>query len=91
MAPSNKSDARKILDGIQTKWNENTSSMGGYFIRHINGDTLDNSICNLQRVHPKDAFAHVDWKVDWVIDLTDEEIEFVKLNAEELVRIYSNK
>ena len=49
------------------------------FIRHVNGDTLDNRVVNLCWVKLKDAFKNITtWKVDWVIYLTSEEIKFVK-------------
>jgi hypothetical protein len=48
------------------------------YIRHVNGDTLDNRVENLQYVKLRDAFNHInDWKVDWVCDVTDEERAFL--------------
>ena len=44
------------------------------YIRHVNGDTLDNRPENLQFVHIRDAFSNInDWKVDWILDVTNEE------------------
>ncbi len=88
MSPRKSKDDR-ILNKIQMKWDRNTKDLGGYFIRHIDGNTHNNCINNLSMVHPKDAFLHSDWVIDWVIDLTDEEIAFVHMNSAMLVNIYS--
>ncbi len=88
MAPS-KSAGQRMLKKIQIKWDKNTKDMGGFFIRHFDGNTHNNCINNLERVHPKDAFRHADWAIDWVIDLTDEEIEFVHANLNTLAELYS--
>lgn len=42
-------------------------------IRHINGNTLDNRIQNLQKVDVMDALRNKDWTVDAVCILNDEE------------------
>ena len=48
------------------------------FIRHTNGDTLDNRATNLELVDIKDAFKHIlEWKVDWVCYVTAEERSFL--------------
>ncbi len=88
MAPK-KSAGQRMLEKIQIKWQQNTKDMGGFFIRHIDNNKQNNCIHNLQRVHPKEAFLHADWTIDWIIDLTDEEIEFVYANMDNLVEIYS--
>ena len=42
-----------------------------YFIRHINGNTLDNDPKNLSWVTLDEAFKNIStWKVDWVIYVT---------------------
>ena len=48
------------------------------FIRHKNGDTQDNRATNLCWVTLREAFRNLDWKVDWVCYLTEEEILFVE-------------
>ena len=49
------------------------------FIRHINGNTLDNRLENLCWVKLSEAFQNItNWKVDWVCYLTEEEVRFVK-------------
>ena len=59
---------------------EKLKRIDGYpnFIRHINGNTTDNRVSNLTRVTLQDAFKHMEWKVDWVCFLTEEEVKFVK-------------
>ena len=48
------------------------------FIRHKNGNTTDNRVENLEQVHIRDAFAHInDWKVDWVCDITEDDRAFL--------------
>ena len=48
------------------------------FIRHKNGDTLDNRPENLQFVKLREAFNHMnDWKVDWICYITNEERTFL--------------
>ena len=58
------------------------------FIRHINGNTLDNHIGNLAPVSQYDAFTHPEWKVDWVCDLEEDEIKFVRENMDLFAEIY---
>ncbi len=41
--------------------------------RHINGDTMDNRIENLDKVTPQQALLHKDWTVDACLALTDEQ------------------
>ena len=48
------------------------------FIRHKNGDILDNRAENLEAVLLRDAFTHInDWKVDWVCYVTELERTFL--------------
>lgn len=44
-------------------------------IRHVNGNTLDNRIKNLQRVTVVDSFVNKDWTVDAVCYLNDKDFE----------------
>lgn len=44
-------------------------------IRHVNGDTSDNRVANLQRVTVLQAFQNKDWTVDAVCVLTEDEFE----------------
>ena len=60
---------------------EKLKDVSGYpmFIRHVNGNTLDNRVENLRWVELKDALRNVaTWKVDWVCYVTDEEVSFLK-------------
>ncbi len=85
-----KSAGQRMLEKIRIKWDKNTKDMEGFFIRHVDGNTHNNCIQNLELIHPKDAFLHAKlWTADWVIDLTDEEIEFVYANSNTLAEIYS--
>jgi hypothetical protein len=63
----------KLTKSIMDKWNKQ-----GMFIRHIDGNTLNNSFNNLVCVSLSDALAHIDdWKVDWCMDLTKKELHLV--------------
>ena len=44
--------------------------------RHVNGDTRDNRIQNIQKVSPQDALKNKDWTVDPVCHLTKSEFAF---------------
>lgn len=77
-----------LFRSIKQKWNEGHQSQGGYFIQHINGNTLDNRRENLTLIHPYDAFSHPEWKVDWVCDLTKREIKFVMEHLEAFKNSY---
>ena len=48
------------------------------FVRHKNGNTQDNRAVNLEFVELRAAFKNLDWSVDWVRYLTEEEILFIK-------------
>ena len=50
---------------------------GKMLIRHLNGDTLDNRVENLGIVTLTEAWQNLDWKVDWIIFVTDEERDFI--------------
>ena len=59
------------------------------FIRHKNGDILDNRAENLEHVHVREALAHInDWKVDWVSFITDEERFFLVDMLTQVPEIY---
>ena len=48
------------------------------FVRHVDGNTLNNYPTNLELVTLKDAFKHIsDWTVDWVCFVTEEERAFL--------------
>jgi hypothetical protein len=64
---------REIGQSITKKWNER-----GGFIRHINGNTLDNRPDNLARVSLHEWLENFEnWQVDWDLDLTETEIRLV--------------
>lgn len=62
---------------------------GNQFIRHINGNTLDNNIDNLAFVTAYDALVHVsDWTTNWVCYVTEEEAQFVRDNIDAFIAPY---
>ena len=71
-----------IVNKIREKWG------GSFFIRHVDGNTLNNHIMNLMTVSPYDAFTHPEWKVDWVCYLEDDEIAFVRENMDLFAALY---
>jgi hypothetical protein len=67
-----KSSAAAASDMTQRslrKWREQ-----GQFIRFVDGNVRNCAVTNLQFVSLREAMQHVhDWKVDWDMELTDEE------------------
>mmetsp|Transcript_41791 Transcript_41791/g.75227 ORF Transcript_41791/g.75227 Transcript_41791/m.75227 type:complete len:215 (-) Transcript_41791:112-756(-) len=59
-------------------------------IRHINGITTDNRLANLAYVSFYDAFTHPEWQVDWVCELEEDEIAFVRENMGIFAEIYKS-
>lgn len=57
---------------IISKWNQQ-----GSFIRFLDGNKLNCAVTNLAYVTIQDAMAHIDWVVDWDMDLTPEERNLV--------------
>ena len=57
----------KMLKKILNKLNKR----GLY--RHVNGNTMDNRIQNIQKVSPADALRHGDWIVDACFALEEDE------------------
>jgi hypothetical protein len=51
------------------------------FIRFMDGNTGNCAVSNLKYVKPVDAMNHMEWKVDWDINLSEEQIGFVQANA----------
>jgi len=49
-----------------------------FFVRFLDGDTLNGAVVNLVLVTLSDALAHDDWTVDWDVNLTNEECALVK-------------
>lgn len=63
----------KFTSSIIKKWNNQ-----GSFIRFINGNKLDCRVENLEYVSIIDSMIHInEWVVDWDINLTYKEKEFV--------------
>ena len=64
-------------------------SIGGCFLRHIDGQRQNNHLCNLALIHPYDAFTHLEWVVDWDSHLTPAQTKFVRNNIGFFVRRYN--
>lgn len=65
--------ARRIL----IKWRRQIMENGG-FLKHINGNVLDNHIPNLCLVRLDDALHNIDdWTVDWSARLSDKQTDLV--------------
>ena len=52
----------------------------GFFIRFIDNNKMNPSRANLMGVSPVEAFSHPDWTVDWDIDITDKQFDYVTAN-----------
>jgi len=62
-----------LTTSILSKWREQQT-----FVRFLDGDTLNCHVENLQYVPLKAALEHIDdWKVDWDMDLSAEEVALV--------------
>tara|TARA_R100000655_G_scaffold87142_1_gene127288 strand:- start:545 stop:835 length:291 start_codon:yes stop_codon:yes gene_type:complete len=83
---SEKQKATNMYWKIKNKWAKETELTNGWFLQHIDGNTLNNNINNLKKIHPKEVFTRLsngeNLVVDWVCGLTEKEIDFVKLNAD---------
>jgi hypothetical protein len=78
-APSGK---QEMVESIMGTW----AAGSGIYIRHKDGNTVNNNIANLQEVNLEVALKHADdWKVDWVCDLSSAEIQYVKNNIQYFV------
>ncbi len=74
----------KIIKSILKKWKIQKT-----FIRFVDGNTLNCNISNLMYVNTQDIYLHFDeWKVDWDMNLTENEIAYVKLHPELLIQKY---
>ena len=61
------------------------------FIRHIDGNTLNNDVSNLSYVKFNEINTHWDdWKFDWSCELSKKEIEYVRNNKLFRVNFFNN-
>jgi hypothetical protein len=58
-----------MTQSILRKWREQ-----GQFIRFVDGNVRNSAVTNLEFVSLRQAMQHVhEWKVDWDMELTEEE------------------
>ena len=71
----NAKKVERLTKSIFEKWRKQE-----YFVRFVNGNTLDCRRENLETVLLTDALIdHIDdWKVDWDMDLTSTEVALVR-------------
>jgi hypothetical protein len=68
-----------VIQAIKEKF----ASQGHKVARHLNGNTWDNRVVNLDWCNIYDALVHIDdWTTDWVCHVTEEEAKFVRDNIE---------
>jgi len=94
MPNNNKLTEAQMYWKIKYKWAKETKSTDGWFLQHIDGNTLNN-INNLKKIHPHEVFMRLyhgeyDLVVNWFCGLTDKEIYFVYANAYWFAKGYSN-
>ena len=67
-----------MIKSIKNIWNKENNNQ---FIRFKNKNTLDCRVENLEWVSINDAMNNInDWKVDWDMELSKKQIEFVMKN-----------
>ncbi|EJK48131.1 hypothetical protein THAOC_33100, partial [Thalassiosira oceanica] len=72
----------KMTD-IRNKWSKKPS-----WIRSLDGNAGNCALFNLAHVTPYQAMLHPEWTCTWIIDLSDEEIEFVRSHSSEFASIF---
>ena len=77
-----------IVRTIRDKWHEQTKAYGGWFIHFIDGNTANCSSVNLAYVNPYYAFKNPNWVVDWDMNLTEEEIQYVLAHMDNFATLY---
>ena len=65
--------AHALTASILAKWDTQK-----FFVRFLDGNTLNTAVANLTFVTLRDALSHLDWAVDWDMNLTKEECALVK-------------
>ena len=82
----------ETFNTILDKWDKQTKSLNGYFVRFKNRNTLDCRKSNLELIHPRDAMLNIKtMRVDWDFDLTKDEIRFVYLNSDVIADYYRDR
>lgn len=72
---------------IGKKWAKFTKNTNGNFIRYKDGDEKNEETENLEEVSAMEAMKNIEWVVDWTMPLTKEEIEFVRANTENFIKL----
>ena len=81
--------SNRMVKSIRTIWYNQTKDSNGYFIRWLDGNTLNNNVTNLCYCSPIDAFSNPDWMVDWNLDLSTKQTIFVKDNISNFAMLYT--
>ena len=64
---------------IRKKWSKHSM----FWIRSIDGNPRNAALYNLAQVSPYQAMLHPEWTCTWIMDLSEEEIEFVRSHSTE--------
>ena len=59
-----------------------------HFMRFVDGNRANCSITNLALCSPAAAMRNIDWAVDWDTNLSDSQVEFVRLNHEAIALFF---
>lgn len=59
------------------------------FIRHVDGNVLNNAMDNLKNVGYFQAFSNPDWQVDWVCFVREKDARYVKKNMGHFAELFS--
>ena len=72
-----------MMSDIRKKWSKKS-----VWIRSLDGNPRNAALYNLAQVTPYQAMLHPEWTCTWTIDLSEEEVEFVRSYSSEFAKIY---